>query len=293
MKNEVDNDPSKAPSRRFSLWLYLLIVFGLSWPFQIVSAVWARSVLATTLLNSASMVMVTVGTYLAGKYVFRDGFAGAGWRWGRWKSHLAVLGLAAVLWIAPTLIDLAAGTLDVPTDLNRVKFGWVLLLPLLYLVPAFGEEFGWRGYMLPRLAQRVAPREAVVIHGIIWWAWHIPVLAGTGFQVGAAMTDETGLLGRASGMALAVAVVFVSAIPAVLHGVVVAFIWTRSGSLAVATVYHAAFDGFRDSLSILIGLGPLAVGFENMMLITLGFIFLWKGNWRLNQTGAPNPTRAP
>jgi len=168
MKNEAGNDQSKAQSRPFSLWLYLLIVFGLSWPFQIVSAVWAKSILAAFLLNGASMVMV--GTYLAGKYVFRDGFAGAGWQWGRWRSHLAVLGLAAILWIVPACIDLASGTLKVPADLNKAKFGLVLLLPVLTLVPAFGEEFGWRGYMLPRLARRFTARKAVLFHGIFhYW----------------------------------------------------------------------------------------------------------------------------
>jgi len=191
MKSETDNSQSSAQSRPFSLWLYLLIVFGLSWPFQIAGVVWRQSLLAVSLLNSASMVMVTVGTYLAGRYVFRDGFAGAGWRWGRWKSHLAVLGLAAVLWIVPTFIDLAAGTLKVPADLNKAKFIWVLLLPVPLLVPAFGEEFGWRGYMLPRLARRFTPRKAVLVHSIIWWAWHIPVLANVGFQAGSATADET------------------------------------------------------------------------------------------------------
>jgi len=67
-----------------------------------------------------------------------------------------------------------------------------------------------------------------------------------------------------------------------LHGVVIAYIWTRSGSLAVATVYHAAYDGFRDSLSILVGLGPIAQGFASVLLMALGIIFLWKGNWLPN-----------
>lgn len=286
MKSEMENDQSTAQSRPFSLWLYLLIVFGLSWPFQIISAVWAKSLLALLLLNGTSMVMVTVGTYLAGRYIFRDGFAGAGWRWGRWKYHLAVVSLAAVLWIVPTFIDLAVGTLKLPDHLNKAKIGWVLLFLSLILVPAFGEEFGWRGYMLPRLAQRFTIHKAVLLHGIVWWAWHIPLLAGTGFQVGTAATDQTGLSAEASAFLMAGITVFASAIPGILHGVVVAYIWTRSGSLAVATVYHAAYDGFRDSLAILVGLGPIAGGFANILLMSLGIIFLWKGKWKPNEAAA-------
>lgn len=51
----------------FSLRLYLMIVFGLSWPFQIAFAVWGNTPPRGYLLSSLSMVMVTVGTYIAGR----------------------------------------------------------------------------------------------------------------------------------------------------------------------------------------------------------------------------------
>ena len=37
-----------------------------------------------------------------------------------------------------------------------------------------GEEFGWRGFALPRLLERQRPLLAAVILGVIWWAWHLP-----------------------------------------------------------------------------------------------------------------------
>jgi uncharacterized protein len=53
---------------------------------------------------------------------------------------------------------------------------------LLYLLPLtlitdtgpLGEEFGWRGFALPRLLQRRRPLAAALILGVIWWAWHLP-----------------------------------------------------------------------------------------------------------------------
>src|SRR5438128_1078414 len=102
-------------TRPFSLSIYLLIVCGLSWPFQFVSIIWARDLLSVYVLNTASMVMVTVGMWLCGRSVFRDGFAGAGWRWGRPWHYVTVIGFALFLWIVPTLIDLALGGVRLPT----------------------------------------------------------------------------------------------------------------------------------------------------------------------------------
>ena len=84
-------------TRPFSCWLYLLIVCGLSWPFQFVSAIWARDLLSVYVLNAASMMMVTLGTFLCGRFVFRDGFAGAGWKWGKPWHYAIVIGFARAL----------------------------------------------------------------------------------------------------------------------------------------------------------------------------------------------------
>ena len=53
---------------------------------------------------------------------------------------------------------------------------------LLYLLPLtlvldtgpLGEEFGWRGFALPRLLRHFHPRSAALVLGAIWWAWHLP-----------------------------------------------------------------------------------------------------------------------
>ena len=44
-----------------------------------------------------------------------------------------------------------------------------------------GEETGWRGYALPWLQQNFSPLAAALLLGVIWAAWHIPLM-GTEFS---------------------------------------------------------------------------------------------------------------
>lgn len=40
-----------------------------------------------------------------------------------------------------------------------------------------GEEFGWRGVMLPDLIKRCNPLVTSLIIGFFWWLWHLPAFA--------------------------------------------------------------------------------------------------------------------
>jgi membrane protease YdiL (CAAX protease family) len=61
---------------------------------------------------------------------------------------------------------------------------WEYSLPLTMLVPiglliwlvgAYPEEYGWRGYALPRLLEDFNPLAASLILGVIWSLWHLPL----------------------------------------------------------------------------------------------------------------------
>ena len=41
---------------------------------------------------------------------------------------------------------------------------------------ALGEELGWRAYLMPLLARHVGVFGAVVIAGIAWGLWHVPII---------------------------------------------------------------------------------------------------------------------
>jgi membrane protease YdiL (CAAX protease family) len=90
---------------------------------------------------------------------------------------------SALLWYAVVVIgfpalNLAAARIVAPDFLARLP-AWdrlLFLLPLTFVTDTgpLGEEFGWRGFALPRLLQRGRPLAAALILGAIWWAWHLP-----------------------------------------------------------------------------------------------------------------------
>jgi membrane protease YdiL (CAAX protease family) len=258
--------------RPFSLPLYLLLVFGLSWPFQIAYAIWGTTSMLSYLLSSMAMVMVTVATFIAGHFIFRDGFSNAGWRWGKPKQYGIALVLAAFIFLVPTLLEFVFRLRSQLFEFSfTASLGSFVGYLLITLIPGFGEEFGWRAYLLPHLVQRYTPRKALLVHSFIWWAWHIPSI------IAIAINEAE------SGAGAGASIVFflvITLIPAMGNAVIYAYVWTTTQSLAVSTFYHSAYDEVRDAIERTVGAGPLLSPWEMLVTTILGGILLWKANWK-------------
>lgn len=59
----------------------------------------------------------------------------------------------------------------------------MLFSPLLNLIPCLGEEWGWRGYLLPKVAEQMKFLPTVLLTGFIWGIWHAPIVV-TGHNYG-------------------------------------------------------------------------------------------------------------
>ncbi len=65
-----------------------------------------------------------------------------------------------------------------PMENMQMKIGTFLLqltVSIILFFPSFGEEWGWRGYMMPKLLQIMNKPAAIVVGGIIWGLWHAPL----------------------------------------------------------------------------------------------------------------------
>jgi membrane protease YdiL (CAAX protease family) len=54
-------------------------------------------------------------------------------------------------------------------------FQSVILAPFLALLIAFGEEYGWRGYLQGELV-KIGKVRGILLVGVIWGLWHTPVI---------------------------------------------------------------------------------------------------------------------
>ncbi|MFS2280238.1 type II CAAX endopeptidase family protein [Microbacterium sp. OR21] len=91
-------------------------------------------------------------------------------------------------------------------------------------VAAFGEEIGWRGFLVPAL-RRYGTWPALLISGAVWGLWHAPIIL-LGHNFG--RTDITGVLLMTAGC--------------LAWGVLLGWLRLRSGSVWPAVFAHGAVN---------------------------------------------------
>ncbi len=73
--------------------------------------------------------------------------------------------------------DLASQMPPVPVLIGATFASTLTIAPFINMIPAFGEEIGWRGMLFPTLAELMSKRSAALVTGVIWGLWHAPAIA--------------------------------------------------------------------------------------------------------------------
>ena len=70
-------------------------------------------------------------------------------------------------------IDFVLYTLDYKFWLKEV-----IVIPLVFfhVLVYFGEEYGWRFFLQPRLQKKFGKIKGVILLGVIWGIWHLPLV---------------------------------------------------------------------------------------------------------------------
>jgi membrane protease YdiL (CAAX protease family) len=172
----------RARLQRAPLLGFLVLTFAWSW------ACWALSPAIKPQLPWLATLLMFAGSFgpsLAAIVVVASTRRVAGlrawlsrclqWRigWGWWAFAL-LLPLAVMLLAAGLHIALGGDIATAPASGHLLMT--VVNLPLVLLLGGpLGEEFGWRGYALPVLQDRLGWRTASLGLGLVWGVWHVPL----------------------------------------------------------------------------------------------------------------------
>jgi membrane protease YdiL (CAAX protease family) len=173
-------------------WTYFALANALSWACWGIAAVFAadsgpveagtEELLAAAPPATLAFILLGVFGPFAAAFLLtwrregRDG-ATALWKSG-WKIRLPLRWFLAALLLFPAIqiaAILSAGVgLSVELFLRPLALVGMTLF-MWFLGGSFGEEFGWRGYALPRLLDRFNALSASLVLGAFWVLWHVPL----------------------------------------------------------------------------------------------------------------------
>lgn len=158
---------------------------------------------------------------------------------------------------------------DAKTILILQLISGIFLSPILNFIPCFGEELGWRGFLLPRLTEyfgnnQKAKIKATLFSGIIWGLWHAPVICmGHNYGKSYPFFPYVGII--------------IMTIMCITLGTFMAVIFYKTKSIIPAVITHAVINGFAAGPLIFLSvkesytlLGPAVSG----ILGNSGFIII-------------------
>ncbi len=228
------------------IW-FLIITFGLT--ILATFTLWVKGYYLNTPSQVAQISLVGImfipgiTSIIVRKLITKENFSDAGLNFGNWKMYLhSYILIPFIFLVAFTLTAIFIDKPDWSLTAFTKQFNYKLPLPpkqmilgiflasmifapIINTIPAFGEELGWRGYLLPKLLP-LGNFKALIISGFIWGMWHIPFIIMLKMHYG-----EQKILGT---------IVFV--IIATLLGIYIGYLRIISGSVFLASFAHGVFN---------------------------------------------------
>ena len=157
---------------------YFSIAFLFTWTFQIAALFAARNIISLPFAPKLLLLLSIFGPFVAafcltfresgrrGAFkLFRSGFD--------WKFDPKIYLFVALVPLLTSLVSyLIVGGKTPNVDLFSLAASFVVYF---FLGGSFGEEFGWRGFALPRLLTESGAAAATLILGLFWAFWHLPL----------------------------------------------------------------------------------------------------------------------
>lgn len=245
-----------------SVTLYYLIACGWAW------LAWSPVVLGTEGLNLIRITpslpvfscIATLGPFLGALIAYRVEWGnrravhllpGTRLR-GTWLLLGPLLILLCMFVVFPAMIS-RGGPGNWHWNPSTVLGIWLPMFNYNLLGGPLFEEFGWRGFLQPRLEQEVSPWLAALCVGFMWTAWHLPLFL-TSWSSAGPLSYAFILVGLSTLMA---------------------FAFNSSGnSVLVAILMHSAFNASSQFIGPFLGKTPTRERPSAEVLIGCSFVLV-------------------
>jgi len=139
----------------------------------------------------------------------------------------------------------------------------IFLSPILNALFCFGEEWAWRGYLLPKMMNKFKLLPMLLINGVICGLWHAPITAlGHNYGLGYAGFPFSGI--------------FAMCIFCIVFGTIFSYLTIKTKSCIPAVIAHGSFNGFAsvamyftvDGGNPFVGPGPTGIVGGSAFIVT-------------------------
>ena len=278
--------------KKYPLIAYLILITLISGGFVVGMKMMGKT---SYYLAGPYMLGPAIAAIITRLFFYEAGFKNAHLRFGKWQDYLRfwgiTLGIVLLSYVVYTLFGSISWDFSGETFLLQLKeqmalsgqdiedlpagfspktmlllffIGGLTLFNIPMIIPGFGEEFGWRGLMFPLLC-RVKLGTGLVVGGLIWFVWHVPLVFIMPATVDFSLWQHV-----CNGIVLAIG--------SICTFIFFAYVYAKSGTIWVAALAHAVFNNGSHSFSYFAKVENhlLAnLGLTVTMLIVVGILYFW------------------
>lgn len=208
---------------------FFILAFLLCWIITIPIALQTQNLISIRLLPPPAQWLIGIVPFVAAVWVARRTEAWAAFKENLLRFRVGLVWYATAI-ILPWAILLISLGVRWPVGAKLPSFSFapsIAIFALVWLVLAFGEEAGWRGFALPHMVESQGFWKASTVLGVLWCVWHYPKFFCSPFL----HFDRESLIGLG-----------LFSIQIVIANYLICWLFMKTRSVMITSLFHASWN---------------------------------------------------